>query len=281
MNRFRIKTDAQGSILFRMKWLLWPTGLLIAIAVLYPVFDSGWKSAAPMRLEYSVSESSTAESLILECNIRRLQSSGQKLGIEIQLPEVWETVWLPGSLEILAGHRDSVITSPYSGKSSFRLQKFPGEEDSLMLRVKFQKPESLSSADSLIRPEIFITEDEILLPFSRSNQIPVSWLMPFRALSLLENERNLIELYYQAEPETFSMILGESQQVQISIRDQKGDIYEAIFDGTIRVKEVFEMEIGNLYLPEGDYLFWMEGEYFKEKMQFLKQRGKWRFMSER
>ncbi|MEM6348048.1 MAG: hypothetical protein AAF927_29430 [Bacteroidota bacterium] len=66
------------------------------------------------------------------------------------------------------------------------------------------------------------------------------------------------------------------QKLRIEIRNKLGATVAVVFDGLMEAGVPYTLDLAMSEFSEGDYLFWMEGEYFKSRRLFIRRRGKWR-----
>lgn len=66
------------------------------------------------------------------------------------------------------------------------------------------------------------------------------------------------------------------QQIRVEIRNQLGVTLAVVFEGMLEAGVPYSLDLSMSEFSEGDYLFWMEGEYFKSRRWFIRRRGKWR-----
>ncbi|MFK7925069.1 MAG: hypothetical protein AB8H47_24140 [Bacteroidia bacterium] len=66
------------------------------------------------------------------------------------------------------------------------------------------------------------------------------------------------------------------QQLRVEIRNQLGVTLAVVFEGMLEAGVPYRLDLSMSEFSEGDYLFWMEGEYFKSRRWFIRRRGKWR-----
>lgn len=65
------------------------------------------------------------------------------------------------------------------------------------------------------------------------------------------------------------------QKLRIEIRNQIGATVAVLFEGIMDSGTPYTFDLSMSEFSEGDYLFWMEGEYFKSRRLFIRRRGKW------
>ncbi|MEL7339831.1 MAG: hypothetical protein AAGM67_05035 [Bacteroidota bacterium] len=81
---------------------------------------------------------------------------------------------------------------------------------------------------------------------------------------------------FDESAQTAKLQLAIPQQLRVEIRNRLGETVAVVFDGMMEADVPYQLDVSMSEFSEGDYLFWLEGEYFQSRRWFIRRLGKWR-----
>lgn len=95
------------------------------------------------------------------------------------------------------------------------------------------------------------------------------------SLAISHRVEDAYAFLFDEESQTAKLQLAIPQQLRAEIRNQLGETIAVIFDGMMEADTPYQLDVSMSEFSEGDYLFWLEGEYFKARRWFIRRLGKW------